>query len=91
MSIQAPQLFAFHERAAQVSCPVLALFGEQCVSFFDAIGFRMSEQTAKLPAAFPAAATFTERSIPGAPINMLNTHAEDIARVLDEALEALEA
>lgn len=89
VSIQAPQLFAFHERAAAVRCPVVSVFGEQCVSFFDQIGYRMSEQMTRLEAAFPAAASYTERRVPGGSINMLNTHAEVIAPLLDAALDGV--
>ncbi len=87
--IQEPQLFDFTRFAAQVKCPVLCMFGEQCVAFFDAIGFRMTEQKAKLAARFPAAASYTEHHIPAASINMLNTHVTDITHLLTDTLNTL--
>jgi len=89
ISLQAPQLFDFTGFAAQVTCPVVCVFGEQGVAFFDAIGYRMSEQKKKLARKFPAAASYTEHHLPAASLNMLNTHAAEIARVLAETLGAL--
>lgn len=89
ISIQEPQLFDFTRFAEQVKCPVLSVFGEHCVTFFDAIGLRMSEQKAKLAQKFPRAASYAEHHLPSAPINMLNTHAADIARILTDTLGAL--
>jgi hypothetical protein len=42
----------------------------------------MSEQKAKIRGTFPGAASYAEHHLPGASINMLNTHAPDIARIL---------
>jgi len=91
IDIQAPQLFDFTGFAEQVKCPVLCVFGEQCVAFFDAIGLRMGEQKAKLAQKFPSAASYTEHHLPQAHIHMLNTHATEIARILSEALLVLGA
>jgi pimeloyl-ACP methyl ester carboxylesterase len=87
--IQEPQLFDFTRFAAQVKCPVLCVFGEQCVAFFDAIGLRMTEQKARLAARFPGAASYAERHVPAASINMLNTHVTDITRILTDTLSSL--
>ncbi|MBM7117255.1 alpha/beta hydrolase [Archangium primigenium] len=87
--IQEPQLFDFTRFAAQVKCPVLCTFGEQCVAFFDAIGLRMTEQKARLAARFSAASSYTEHHIPAASINMLNTHVTDITHLLTDTLNTL--
>ncbi|HEX5751565.1 MAG TPA: alpha/beta hydrolase [Archangium sp.] len=87
--IQEPQLFDFTRFSHQVKCSVLCVFGEQCVTFFDAIGYRMTEQKARLAEKFPGAASYTEHHLPAASINMLNTHATDIARILTDTLSTL--